>query len=83
MHSTYNQIYSYYYVLLNLPSLFRQLQPPPSPDLNPRDYDLQGTMQDTSLCKQFKLFARNERQYLNENYQYFKTSAPSRVNKYF
>jgi hypothetical protein len=41
-----HKINSYYYVLLILPPLFRQLQPPSSPDLNPRDYDLQGTIQD-------------------------------------
>jgi len=46
MHSTYNKINSYYYVLLILQSLFTPLQPPSSPDLNPRNYDLRGTMQD-------------------------------------
>jgi len=46
MHGTYNKINSYCYVLLILPSLFTQLQPPSSPDPNPRNYDLQGTMQD-------------------------------------
>jgi len=46
MHGTYNKINSYYYVLLILPSRFRQLQPPSSPDLNPRNYDLRGPMQD-------------------------------------
>jgi hypothetical protein len=72
MDGTYNKINSYYYILLILPSLFRKLQPPSSPDLNPRDYDLQVTMQD-------RFYANNPNylQEMKDNYQYFKTSIPS------
>lgn len=42
-----------------------------------------GAMQDTDYANNPNYLQQMKKQYSNDNYLYFKTSAPSRVNKYF